>query len=91
MNGRDMPRKMHGLIQFAKFLYFLLRHLTHRPEDQSFEEFVQIKEDKGVCAVVPETIVLPVASAGSTLYATRFSGKLKGVMIPITSGGSRIV
>src|SRR5512140_503312 len=45
--------------------------------------------DSGVVDAGFSTIVFPTASAGPTLWATRFSGKLNGVIAPTTPTGQR--
>jgi hypothetical protein len=44
----------------------------------------------GVSSAGFSTIVLPAASAGPTLCATRFSGKLNGVIAATTPSGVRM-
>ncbi|SSS89280.1 Uncharacterised protein [Acinetobacter baumannii] len=48
-------------------------------------------EDSGVWLAGFRTSVFPAAMAGPTLWATRFIGKLNGVIAPTTPRGSRTV
>ena len=47
--------------------------------------------DSGVCDAGFSTIGQPAAIAGATLWATRFSGKLNGLIAPTTPIGTRSV
>ena len=47
--------------------------------------------DSGVCPAGLRTIGHPAAIAGATLWATRFNGKLNGLIAPTTPTGTRSV
>ena len=47
--------------------------------------------ERGVCVAGLSTTGHPAAMAGASLWATRFSGKLNGLMAPTTPTGTRRV
>ena len=49
------------------------------------------RAESGVCVAGFNTTAQPAASAGASLCATRFSGKLNGLIAPTTPTGRRIV